>query len=383
MLHHTSRRPRVLKTIINKYLNNTITPAELKRLEIWLQSPDNRAEFKRYVKLEHNLDKIYVPDQSHSFKDIESKIKLKEKKRRFQSYFKYAAILICLISVVSYTYFNLPSETATPVKEDWVKLKLNDGETKFIKPGESDFSNAENSLRSSENTLFYGDSINPETQKTVFNTLSVPKGKTFDLVLSDGTKVKLNAGSTLRYPTVFNRDSTHRQVYLNGEAYFDVSTRKEQPFIVNSENLNIEVKGTHFDLSAYETDRQAYAVLVEGAIEARDPESSDKIDVKPGYKVFSEKNKLRTKAVNVEKYTDWLDGKLLFLNDSFGVIQNKLERKFDVNIINKYSALNAISITAEFTHENIEEVLEVFKEYKDFNYHREGKRIVIEKPSKQ
>lgn len=372
-----------MKTIINKYLNNTITPAELKRLEIWLQSPDNRAEFKRYVKLEHNLDKIYIPDQSHSFKDIESKIKLKEKKRRFQSYFKYAAILICLISVVSYTYFNLPSETATPVKEDWVKLKLNDGETKFIKPGESDFSNAENSLRSSENTLFYGDSINPETQKTVFNTLSVPKGKTFDLVLSDGTKVKLNAGSTLRYPTVFNRDSTHRQVYLNGEAYFDVSTRKEQPFIVNSENLNIEVKGTHFDLSAYETDRQAYAVLVEGAIEARDPESSDKIDVKPGYKVFSEKNKLRTKAVNVEKYTDWLDGKLLFLNDSFGVIQNKLERKFDVNIINKYSALNAISITAEFTHENIEEVLEVFKEYKDFNYHRDGKRIVIEKPSKQ
>lgn len=283
------------------------------------------------------------------------------------------------MGVLSLTYFTFFNPNQASNKQDWVKLELSDGNIQFIKPNQSNFSNKDNHFIGSQESIVYSSS-STENEEVKYNSLSVPKGKTFVVVLSDGTKITLNAGSSLRYPTVFNKHSAQREVYLNGEAFFEVEHADELPFIVHTENLNIRVLGTEFSLSAYQEDQLAYAVLVNGRIRAENPDDKTTLDVSPGYMVCYKDGVLQTEKVSVEKYTTWINGELLFIDDSLQVIKNKLERKYDVEISNTYEALDHIIITARFSKETIEQVLETFKAYKDFDYIQKDNRIIISEP---
>ena len=97
-------------------------------------------------------------------------------------------------------------------------------------------------------------------EKLVYNTIKIPYGKRFELQLSDGTIVHLNSGTTLKYPVKFIA-SGNRQVFLDGEAFFDVAKDKTHPFVVNADNLNVRVLGTHFNVSNYPEDKLTDIVL--------------------------------------------------------------------------------------------------------------------------
>lgn len=285
-----------------------------------------------------------------------------------------------MLSLAGVTFFLINTKDQIAAEENWVELELNDGSIKYIKPEETNFVDELNSLSGSDTQLVYDEEIAEDQKQIFYNTLSVPYGKTFSIVLSDGTRVNLNSGSSLRYPTIFSKDSLQRQVFLDGEAYFNVTSEKERPFIVNSEGMNIEVLGTKFNLTSYQEDEKAYAVLVEGSINAQNPKSEQRITVKPGQKVFYENSDLLTQKTDIRKYIAWVDGELVFIKDSFHVIKNKIERQYDVEINNSYNALNDIKITARFSEETIEEVLKTFQTYKDFNYIINGKTIEITEP---
>ncbi|MGO1751891.1 MAG: FecR family protein [Psychroflexus sp.] len=370
-----------MENIIIKYLNNSISESELAQLTDWLKTPENQIEFKKYIQLHHKLECTFEPNANQTaFDKVKSTIQRKEKKNNYRTFYRYAAVLIIMLSLAGVTFFLINTKDQIAAEENWVELELNDGSIKYIKPDETNFVDELNSLSGSDTQLVYDEEIAEDQKQIFYNTLSVPYGKTFSIVLSDGTRVNLNSGSSLRYPTIFSKDSLHRQVFLDGEAYFNVTSEKERPFIVNSEGMNIEVLGTKFNLTSYQEDEKAYAVLVEGSINAQNPKSEQRITVKPGQKVFYENSDLLTQKTDIRKYIAWVDGELVFIKDSFHVIKNKIERQYDVEINNSYNALNDIKITARFSEETIEEVLKTFQTYKDFNYIIDGKTIEITEP---
>ncbi|WP_431243682.1 FecR family protein [Flavobacterium sp. P21] len=216
----------------------------------------------------------------------------------------------------------------------------------------------------------------------VYNTIKIPYGKKFRLQLSDGTFVHLNSGTTLKYPIKFIAGE-NRQVFLDGEAFFDVAKDKKHPFIVNVDNLNVRVLGTHFNVSNYPEDTSTDVVLVEGSVGMYQPnEEFDALKntiLKPGFKgTFNKENtKISTKPVITDIYTSWINGGLTFRNMTFKNIITKLERRYNVTIVNKNEKLANEKFNASFKEESIENVMSYFNDIHGINYTIKGNQILI------
>jgi transmembrane sensor len=180
---------------------------------------------------------------------------------------------------------------------------------------------------------------NIEASKTsVFNTLIVPYGKRSEIVLSDGSKVWLNSGSKLVFPAAFLEGN--REVYLEGEAIFDVTHNKNHPFIVKSKDQEITVLGTVFNVSNYADDDKVYTVLKSGSINLRYKNnnfisSQSELKIIPNTLAIYTKDakEISTKTVEVETYFSWRDGIFIFKNDPFKSIIKKLSRYYNVEVI--------------------------------------------------
>ncbi|MDX1784432.1 MAG: FecR domain-containing protein, partial [Aequorivita vladivostokensis] len=264
-----------------------------------------------------------------------------------------------------------------------ITLQLDNGTIETISEnGERKITTTNGNLVASQqgNTLQY--TAAEDQNKLVYNTLNIPFGRQLDLVLSDGTKVKLNSGSSIKYPVRFLKGQD-RKVFLKGEAYFDVTTDMAHPFIVNADEMNIRVLGTQFNLSFYPEDEDISTVLVEGAVvlykEGADININSSSQLVPGQMAAWNKinNTMTIKEVDTNIYTAWKDGYLLFKASPFYSIRSKLERHFNITIEDKSGRLANQIYTATFRNETIGEILEAFKEDTHFEYIHEGSKITI------
>lgn len=216
------------------------------------------------------------------------------------------------------------------------------------------------------------------TQKThdnksvKYNTLAVPYGKRSTIKLSDGTTAWLNAGSKLIYPAIF--DSDVREVYLIGEASFDVAHDKQHPFRVLTGNQEIEVLGTVFNVSSYPDDSNHFVVLKSGSVklfhkskETKGLFGNNKAGsvITPGTKanLNLKTNKVTEEQVDVDVYFAWMKGVLIVKNDGLEGIMKRLSRYYNVKIsINNASLKNETFSGYLDLKDNIENVLKILKE---------------------
>lgn len=209
-------------------------------------------------------------------------------------------------------------------------------------------------------------------------TATVEFGGKKMLVLADGTKVWLNAGSRLDYPVAF--EGKTREVSLEGEAFFDVA-KKEQPFFVHTTRITVRVLGTQFDLKAYLDDPQVAATLISGKIKVvfnDDPEKE--ILLSPHEKltvVNSAENELRfqVKKSEVAPEMAWVEDKLVFNDEPFGEVARKLERRYNVHIEFDNEALKQQHVSGVFEREGLEQALEILQMTTQFNYKVEGPKL--------
>lgn len=212
----------------------------------------------------------------------------------------------------------------------------------------------------------------------MYNEIYVPKGKTFTLVLSDGTVVHLNADTKLTFPSNFH-PGKDREVFLNGEAYFEVVENKDAPFKVQTNDLKITVLGTQFLVNTYNQD--PFAVLTEGSVALQIADQpSPKTVIIPGQKATLKSQKFEIKQVNTANYLSWIHGELVFENEPFLEIIKKIERRYNVQIINTYEAYNNVEFRGKFDNESIIDMLETFKESALFDYSIQNNQIIITKP---
>lgn len=158
----------------------------------------------------------------------------------------------------------------------------------------------------------------------------VPKGEKMTLMLADGTKIVANSRTVIRYPKVF--DGKFREVYVRGEAYFDVAHDAKHPFVVNSDDFKVRVLGTEFNVSNYDA-AHAKVVLVQGSVELRTA-GSDCIRMKPSELVSLQHGEFAEKCeVNTEEYTCWMQGMINIEGEDMASVARKLSHYYGVTIL--------------------------------------------------
>ncbi|MDI1305217.1 MAG: DUF4974 domain-containing protein [bacterium] len=318
-----------------------------------------------------------------SAKETESTA-IETKKFPMFKYISVAASIIVLLSIGwSYQHGFFKQKNDAIINSNEITLHLANGDVQIISAGKkSQVTDSEGNVVANHNGNKIAYDTETPLEKLVYNTIKIPYGKRFELELSDGTIVHLNSGTTLKYPVRFIAGE-NRQVFLDGEAFFDVTKDKKHPFIVNADNLNIRVLGTHFNVSSYPEDNVTDVVLVEGSVglyTANEKFDANKNTVlKPGYKgSFNRKdNHIETKPVITDVYTSWMEGRLTFKNMSFNDINKKLERHYNVTIVNQNKKLANEKFYASFGDEPIEKVLSYFNDVHGINYTIENNEILI------
>jgi len=376
--------------LIVGYISQSSTIFDLKKILKKLKQPKNVEIFKAYIKI--NYYSIYIMNQSDTesiIKEVKSRIRQEESKiTRFhfiKNTLKYAAIFCLIFGLGYYSNNNYVSnnevEKIIPKKNDIVLTSKDNGEVVIEK---DDNKTDDKKIISKINLIQKSDQLiydnNIDIKELVYHSLKVPYGKRFNIVFSDGSKAYLNSGSFIRYPVKFIEDKK-REVFLEGEAFFDVAENKNELFIVNSNGINVEVYGTKFNVRNYSEDFNSDIVLVEGSVGINNPEVSELTILKPGFKgsVNKENFRVTTSKVNTKIYTSWIDGEVIFRNETFSQILKKLERLYNVTIINnKNESLDEVFNAAiNVENENIEQVLEYFNKIYNIEYQIFNNKIII------
>jgi transmembrane sensor len=385
------------KKINSNSLTSNDSEAKVKPFLKWLQK--DKEDFKASIQTELLLAIKFNSFNSKEgtnlfFNEIKSMNSAKNKRKKvFNNWLKYAAVFIGILITTTYTINKYNKNQAklafSLIKTSGIILKINgDDNAQIIEnTGIKIITNKSGKEIGTiqKDILTYKRNTNSKDQFAPTNTLSVPYGKTFDVVLSDGTYVYLNAGSVLTYPSHFN-GALKREVFLRGEGYFKVAKNKNIPFIVKTETLDTRVYGTEFNVSAYNSDSVTEVVLVEGSVGVKGvtktPTSSNKyLVIKPSQKASKKRalNILEIEKVDVKPYISWKVGVLAFNNENIANIFQKLERKFNVKIKNNYSDLYKHSYTGVFRSENVNEVLFTLSNHTNFYYTINGNKITIKK----
>ncbi|TYA74111.1 FecR family protein [Seonamhaeicola marinus] len=313
--------------------------------------------------------------------------------KSFTTFFTRIAAAIVLCFGLAY-YFSItdnsklitnPSSsisTTDTKAQDHIVLELGNGKKEIITADGTrnivDESGKVVGVQKGANLNYKENALEKEPEKLVYNKLTIPYGKVFQITLSDNTIVHLNAGSSIRYPVKFIKGE-NRDVFLEGEAFFDVTENKEQPFIVHTNNMNVEVLGTKFNVSSYPEDPSVNTVLVEGAVTINSTENENKTLLKPGHKADWKKENGNVVVNNVDTriYTAWIDGKVVFEHMVFKNILKKLERHYNVSITNTNTELANETFTASFDIESIDQVLLSFSKNYEFTYEIKQDQITI------
>lgn len=354
------------RKLLDKYLDGTISKEEREILE----------EFERNMfslrKVPHFRDESNRNDIKKSlWGDIKTKSKLnKVNIGIWRMAVASAAVLIGLMTIGYLYKYTTQTTSKKLIPENVVTLELEDGSLKIIEEeGSVQVTDKRGVVLGQQkgNQLIYSQ-VN-SAEELVYNTLTVPFGRKFELSLSDGTRAVLNSGSSLKYPVKF-LNGQQRMVFVSGEAYLDVAKNSAQPFIVNTGKLNVRVLGTQFNISAYPEDATTEVVLVEGSVSMSNAlgNENNKNDfiLEPGFKGSFDKkdNSITKNKVITAIYTSWMDGKLIFRDVTFENIIKRLERHYNISIINRNKVLSNKKFNANFGDESIEKVLDELK----FNY---------------
>ena len=162
----------------------------------------------------------------------------------------------------------------------------------------------------------------PKAKETNFNQIVIPKGRRAQLMLSDGSRLWVNAGTRVIYPQTF--DEKRREIFVEGEVYLEVAHNEKVPFIVSSKDFSVQVLGTKFDVSTYETEPAA-VVLVEGSVKVNNQTAKEEAILQPNQRILIQDGKLeQPKNVNVQKYISWINDLLICENEPLPNVLKKL-----------------------------------------------------------
>jgi len=226
-------------------------------------------------------------------------------------------------------------------------------------------------------TYYYINNKNPKVKNVLtFQSVYSPSGQRAEVTLEDGTHVWLNANSKITYPSNFEKE--HRNITLQGEAYFKVTPNVHRPFIVNAQGFKIKVLGTEFNVVAYNK-KDCEVDLLKGSVHITTPDNQV-ADLKPGERIFSQNNLVVKGQILHPDYFRWREGLICFDDISIRDMVEKLKLYYGVNIKVNNKEILSYRYTGKFwTSDGVEQVLRVLQLDHKFTYKRdeENNKFII------
>lgn len=227
-------------------------------------------------------------------------------------------------------------------------------------------------LKMNNGQLVYHTTPESDKSEIVYNTITTPRGGQYMLTLADGSKVWLNAASSLKFPASFA--GKNREVELTGEGYFEIVSNKEKPFIVKTGQTTIQVLGTHFNIMAYNADIKT--TLLEGSVKMN--YKNETVALKPGQeaRVNTNKKSIEVTNVNEEEAIAWKNGFFQFNNSSLETIMQQIARWYDVEVVYANTTLSRRFTGKMSRNVSLQHVLKVL-ELSDVKFTLQGKKITV------
>ena len=335
----TQKDPELIAKLITKFLKNELSEQESKDFELWLASDPTNAmlveSFRDTTSVQQEINYLNSVDTDKDWNILANKLHLKPTPkiywRKLISY-SAAAILLMVVGVGIYRYTAKPNPQ-TPILALQPGYDINPGSLKAVftsadgssvnLDGQADAS-ANQTLATQNGFLLVK---NTKPQQKGYNLLKTPRAGEYKMILPDGSKVFLNSASILKFSNNFNKGD--RRVELYGEAYFEVAHNKDLPFVVKFNNTEVEVLGTHFNISAYHGEKTK-ATLLEGSIKIRT--NKDQELLKPGDEASIADGVLDVQKVDTYKSIAWKEGMFYFHEDGIKEILDQIARWYDVKI---------------------------------------------------
>ncbi|MBB5440689.1 ferric-dicitrate binding protein FerR (iron transport regulator) [Pedobacter sp. AK017] len=384
-----------VQQLLSKHKAGTATAQEIALVNRWYATEAARLNMPEGPP-EPLLEEQLIWDRIKAAIPLNSELPVKEAKPKKLNDLKWLAIaasLLILLSAGFYLYkntYNHEAEMARLRAHDIkpggnkATLTLADG-TQLALDDQADGEIAKQAGTSISKTtngqLIYTVKDNP-TGEVTNNTISTPRGGQYQVNLPDGTKVWLNAQSSLTFPTAFT--GNRRLVNLKGEGYFEVAKLKKMPFIVEANKQTVFVYGTHFNVNSYVDEERTKTTLLEGSVDVlstereQAPKAIFKIaTLKPGQQAEFSNGHLKVQQADVEEAIAWKNGKFKFSNENIESLMRKVARWYDVDIeykgkISKEGFGGQVSRSR-----NVSEILEVLQLTRLVHFEIEGRRIIV------
>lgn len=341
--------------------------------------------YMKYYRIKRSIEFLEQADKEKAWEKIQLKNKKKNISRSISRSLKIAAAILTIISI---GYLTLPkdnivspNEQASLITDSFPEtggrkaiLMLDNGEEIDLtrQKGTIQISQGTTAISKPGQLLSYTNNKQKEATPH-YNTLQVPRGGEYQVVLEDGTKVWLNAESSLHYPTKFSKN---REVQLTGEGYFEVSKSSKYPFIVQVGKNSIQVLGTKFNVSAYSQD-EVYTTLAEGSVKVDSPVGT--VTLRPNEQaVISSVGEITKKEVDASLFISWAQGSYQFRQTELKNIAEQLSRWYDVEILFREESLKHKRFAGViFRQDELGFATEVIEKVSNVKFIREGKRIYV------
>ncbi len=382
--------PNRISELITKYLEGTLTVNEEIELNEWLeQSPKNKSlydELTNENSLQNSLKEFYSLQQNIQRKtnagihEFEATLLIKKKRRKI--FFATIVSLLLIIAISTILFFTRRSPTNNsfspivyqiPRGTNKAVVILSDGKTIDLdSTNDGVLSFQSNTVTKNKSSISYASG---NIQQTISNTIATSKGRRYQVVLPDSTKVWLNAASSITFPVTF---SGERKVYLTGEAYFEVH-HQDKPFSVITDNGIIQDLGTHFDVFNYSDEPISKTTLFEGKIKITTANSEKMLS--PGEQEILNK-KTATISVNkadLESISAWRNDQFYFKTNDIKTILREISRWYDLDIVYTVDIENSNHYSGIINHsEQLSAIITSLQNLCNIKLTLKGRQLIVE-----
>lgn len=387
-----------LKYLLEQYATDHITSEETKELFGWIKELNDDALLKEKMKeLWGETDAAQLTPET-DWSDIYERVKdipAIGRRNWWNRMAVAAAIIICMAAAGSYFLFNKttdksvvadkiqPSKLPLMPGGDRAMLTLANGEQIILDSagtGELTQEGSTKIIKLDDGQLSYR-SLKNESAELLFNTISTPKGGQYQIVLSDGSKVWLNAVSSLRFPAKFTTNK--RRVELTGEGYFEIAKEASRPFVVVANGVEVEVLGTHFNINAYDDEEVVKTTLLEGSVKiVKDRLSSV---IRPGEQAQIENSdnalpyEIKVRKVDTDAVTGWKNGRFIFKGDNIQTVMRQLARWYDAEVVftGEVTEEEFVGVINRSRYSRIDEILNMLEKTGTVSFAVLGNRITV------
>jgi len=382
--------------LVSGFLMESLSTEEMQELQDWRESSPEHERLFQQICDEKNLE-IYQREsqrfnQTEGWGMVDRKIQRTLRQARIRRTLSYAAAILLPLLIGTFVWLSQIDSKENLLADDEpaaeyilpgerkALLTLGSGEVIDLQDATHKEVNEKDGTKIDiqQSTLNYQAGKPLEEEKEIlYNKIDVPHGGEYSLFLADGTKVYMNAMSSLRFPVRFTGDT--RQVELEGEAYFEV-TRSDKPFIVKVNGMDVEVLGTTFNLSSYPGETN-HATLVSGSVKVSTEGNAHSRVLKPSQQArFNpESETFSVETVDVSLYTSWIDGKIYFKDERLETIMKTLSRWYDMEVVFKDESAKNLRFGCNVDrYKEIKPFLELLEKTDKVRISQDDKKIIIQ-----